>query len=137
AGFGRSPASEIVGKTVAELIGPSAYETVQPYFEAGLRGLESTYETNIDRPPGERRGMHVRHMPARNQHGEVRGSFVIATDITELKQAEQALREREERMRAILNTATDGIITFDERGIIVDVNPAAEFMFGYNHGKLT
>ena len=47
------------------------------------------------------------------------------------KRIERELREREERLRAILNTAADAIITIDERGIMQSVNPAAVAMFGY------
>lgn len=41
------------------------------------------------------------------------------------------LREGEERNRAILEAAVDGIITIDEQGVIDSVNPAAARMFGY------
>jgi two-component system CheB/CheR fusion protein len=52
-------------------------------------------------------------------------------DITERKAAESALHASEERLRAILNTASDAIITIDHHGIIQSANLAAERMFGY------
>lgn len=60
----------------------------------------------------------------------------IETDITERKLLEAALREAEERLRAVLNTATDAIINIDHAGLITSVNPAAERMFGYTADEL-
>ena len=49
----------------------------------------------------------------------------------ERKEAEEALRESEERYRIVAQTATDAIITINEQSKILFVNPAAEKIFGH------
>jgi PAS domain S-box-containing protein len=48
----------------------------------------------------------------------------------ERRRAEEALLDSEQLTRAMLEAALDGVVTIDERGRIVDFNPAAERIFG-------
>jgi PAS domain S-box-containing protein len=56
----------------------------------------------------------------------------ILRDITQRVQAQEALRESEERYRAIVETATDAIVTINRKGTIVFWNSAAQAIFGYS-----
>ena len=56
----------------------------------------------------------------------------IATDITERKQAEQTLQ----RHALIFEQIYDGVIMTDLTGRIIDWNPGAERMFGYNRSEV-
>ena len=60
----------------------------------------------------------------------------IVHDITELKKAEAALRESENKINSIIQAAVDGIITINTRGIIEMVNPSAAKLFGYDGSEL-
>lgn len=74
--------------------------------------------------------------PIMDQEGKIRHFVAIKEDITKHRNAMTLLREREERLRAILNTVTDAVITIDRRGIIIGVNPATERMFGYTQEEM-
>lgn len=47
----------------------------------------------------------------------------------------QSLADREARLRAILETSVEGIITIDDRGNIESMNPSAEKLFGYSEAE--
>ncbi|QDU59924.1 Sensor protein FixL [Planctomycetes bacterium Pan216] len=51
-------------------------------------------------------------------------------------QGTSALRDREQRMQAMFNTAPDGIITFDAQGVLETANTAASLLFGYGRNEV-
>ena len=55
---------------------------------------------------------------------------------SELRRTHEQLTYSESRSRAILETATDGIITVDQNGCIEMFNAAAERMFGYDEEEI-
>ncbi len=55
----------------------------------------------------------------------------VAKRTNELERANQALRESEERGRAILDAALSAVLVIDAPGKIIDWNPRAETMFGW------
>ena len=74
--------------------------------------------------------------PVHNSRGELTHFVGVQNDITQRKNSEQALQKSEQRIRAILDTACDAIISIDQRGNIIDINPATETMFGYTQREL-
>ncbi|MBF0615090.1 MAG: DUF3365 domain-containing protein [Magnetococcales bacterium] len=54
----------------------------------------------------------------------------------EHEQWKESLLERETRLRLTIEYALDAIIIMDEHGIVTDLNPAAEALFGYSRAQL-
>lgn len=70
----------------------------------------------------------------------INGQFVctrgIFRDITLRKEIERALKESEEKFRAISNAAKDAVIMMDDDGNITFWNRAAETIFGYTNEEI-
>ncbi|MGP0039714.1 MAG: sensor histidine kinase [Rhodomicrobium sp.] len=66
------------------------------------------------------------------------GVVILASiiDISERIAKDAALRDSEERLRAVIENVVDGVITIDEAGVMQSVNPATERMFGYSAAEL-
>ncbi len=68
-------------------------------------------------------------------YGQMR-LIVAHQNITEIKQAQVDLEENKQRLEAILENLVDGIITFDEYGVIETLNSAAAYIFGYDREEV-
>ena len=129
-----------VGRPMAQELGDGWTENVhagdfdrclQTYAAAFDARQQFTMEYRLKRRDGEYRWMLDTGIPVHGASGEFNGYIGSCFDITDRKRAEERLRASESRMKAILDTATDAIVTMDIHGIIQSVNPASERMFGY------
>jgi PAS domain S-box-containing protein len=69
---------------------------------------------------------------AQSDDGEAKIFTVILRDVTERVQADESLAKSEARLRGILDSAMDAVITVDDAQHIVLFNTAAESVFGYS-----
>ena len=122
--------SRLPGMFLPEVIGDALYAVNRPRIEAVLSGERQDFE--VAAPPTktrESRQLSAHYIPE-VLNGEVTGFYVLATDITTLKQTEKALRASEERLRAIFSALPTGLAIIDGEGRIIDCNPASERLLG-------
>ncbi len=107
----------------------------QAFQDALTKGVPYDLELEIVTAQGVRKQVRTNGIPVveDGRTVKVRG---IVQDISERKRTEQSLRESQERLEAIVNTAVDSIITIDEHGLIDSFNPAAERIFGYRADEI-
>jgi two-component system, cell cycle sensor histidine kinase and response regulator CckA len=86
-------------------------------------------ESRLRAADGGYRWFLVQVEPVRDAGGKIVQWFGTCTDVEELKRAEEAVRDSEQRVAGIIGAAMDAIITVDEEERIVLFNAAAEKMF--------
>ena len=127
-------ADEVLGQNVKMLM-PQPYEAEHDVY---LRRYRHTGERRIigigREVAGRRKDGTVYPMELSVGEAQRDGRPVFAgiiRDISQRKQAEQSLRESEGRLRALVETAVDGVILIDAVGTVQMFNPACETLFGY------
>lgn len=75
--------------------------------------------------------------PIRDHRGKVVGAVLVFRDVSEQLRAQETLRDSEERYRTVAETASDAIITVDEKSTIVFASRACQKIFGYAPDELT
>ncbi|MBO0350185.1 PAS domain S-box protein [Phormidium pseudopriestleyi FRX01] len=96
------------GKHLKEILGEAAYQVIRPYVKVALSGESVTYETNIPYEGGGSRYIRATYVPDWGQRQEVKGFIAFIEDITQQRQAEDRLRESQQRSKLALDAAQMG-----------------------------
>jgi two-component system, cell cycle sensor histidine kinase and response regulator CckA len=98
--------------------------------------MPAFYEYKFIHKSGEDRWLHQTNTLIRNQEGKIVALEGIVIDITERKQAEEALQENEAKYRRIIDTANEGIWSLDENFVTTFVNRRMAQMLGYDESEM-
>ena len=114
--------------------------TIEPGFLAfNAKARNNVIETNewtYIKKNGERLTVLLSVSCIRNSFDEIIGFLGISRDITEQKEAQEALTLSEERYRNIVEKSTDVIYKTDRSGFFTFINPVAERITGYKREEL-
>lgn len=125
------PSNELLNKTLFDVF---PRETADLFFEAIQKTLRSS------------QAQHLEYSLTINNHiywfsatvSKMAGNSVVwvARDITDYKKVEQELKDSRETYRSVAQTASDAIITIDEKSRILFTNTATTDIFGYTKKEL-
>ena len=93
-----TPPDAMVGRHIADLIGPHAFAERRARYDRALAGEVVQHEGARLMPGGEERYFTVTHQPYRDEDGTILGIMSLAIDITERRAAEEALRQKSEEL---------------------------------------
>ena len=130
--LGYEPA-EVIGRTPFELMPPDEADRLSIEFariNAERQSFFNLENVNLHKD-GSRVVLETSGVPRLDPQGNFLGYRGIDRDITARKQAEQALREHQETISAIVESSQDWIWAVDSHRVYTYSNPAVEKILGY------
>lgn len=127
---------DIVGQRDADLLDGDVLRLAR---ETDRRVVESGEPHTYSGPAhlvGPDRTYLTTKFPYRSETGEIVGVVGISHDVTDIRRTEEALRQSEQKLRAIVEHAVDPIYIKDLDGRYVTANPAAAMAFGISVPEL-
>ena len=122
---------ELVGRNIRDFVTNEEFSKILEQTERRKKGSSNSYDMEITRPDGRRRILLMTATPRFTEKGEFLGAFGIFRDITERRQATQAVRESEERYRSLIELLPHGVGVLQNMRIVF-ANTAAVRMLGYD-----
>ncbi|MEO6274310.1 MAG: PAS domain-containing protein [Rhodoferax sp.] len=134
--FGRSE-EQMRGISMQELMGPELFAKNEVYIRAALRGEDQQFERTLVKANGETGYTWAQYIADRVD-GEVRGFFVLVSDITPLKQSQFELERVNAAIRisAVAFEGQEGIMVMDDQRLVLQVNAAFTRITGFVAGDL-
>lgn len=134
--------SEITGLTMEKVAGINVIhlmenkELAESYWKDDLEVIETGLpKRNIIEPmiTDERKWFITDKIPYRDDQGNVKGVIGFSIDITERKNAEDALMRSEKKWKLLFESSPDGIVNSDLKGSFISTNNAFRSLLGYSH----
>lgn len=114
----RCSSDEVVGKKIDDLLGPETMKFAGAYIDGALRGERAHFEPEVHYPAGTR-WVDAHYVPDFDAAGQVVGFCILILDVTQRKLAEDAVRQSEARLWAILDHLSVGVGLIDGEGRLV------------------
>ncbi len=127
--------SAMVGIEQGTLVGKPYFDLIASDNCADMKGNYQV-EATVHRIDGSTLPCLVHGNEVTNERGKVIYLFALFSNITVRKNAQIALVNNESRLRAVIETVLEGIVTINSQGIVETINPATEKIFAYQSNEV-
>lgn len=142
--FANKQMAEMLGTTTAEMLGKSFLEYIDEdqiplanlNFEKRSEGIAEHHDFKFRRLDGSEIWTNVSTVPTYDSQGKFSGALAMISDITPGKKAEEALRDSEERYRALYNKTPALLHSIDADGKIISVSDRWLEFLGYERDEV-
>ena len=128
-GYGHS---EVIGQSFSDLLAPD----YQVHFESSFTRFKAAGEIHgaqfrMVRKDGKLIDVAIEGRIAKDLDGDFLQTICLLIDISQHKQIERALRERETKFRELVESSSDWIWEVNKEGVYTYVSPQVETILGY------
>ncbi len=134
--LGAEKPEQVLGTKVETLVHDEFKDAFFDMLKGVFNGESRRLLFKITSLQGEHRWLDASSVPLRDSEGNILSLLEVTRDVTEVKIAEDLLRQSEEKYRSLVDQADDAIALYDDSGEILDVNNGASNMLGYTKEEL-
>ncbi len=138
---------EVIGKTIAEMLGAEGFDTLRPHIEKVLRGETVEFECELNFANIGTRRLAIAYRPELDADGNVGGWIASLLDVTEQKSIEAELRALSGKLEAevekrtlerdrIWNVSEDLLAVSNFEGYFLSMNPAWTRLLGWTEDEI-
>jgi PAS domain S-box-containing protein len=141
-------ACEVMGYEQTEILGRNWFdnflperlrEELRPVAQKLLAGEMETveyFENSVLTKTGEERIIAWHNTILKDEYGKITGTLSSGEDITQRKQAEEALRQKEQQYQTLFRDAGDAVYIATREGDYIDVNDSFVDLYGYSREEI-
>jgi PAS domain S-box-containing protein len=131
-------AQEIIGTPLSRLFPAEELARGTPgrLLESAELGQQAEYEGWLVRRGGKPFWASLTLYAVTDERGRLRGFSIVARELTQRRQAEQALREREAHFRLLVESQEHGVFMVSPAGVVESWNRGAQRLTGYRSHEI-
>ena len=127
---------EVIGANVYALVHEEDRDAFKQLHQKVCKGEIGSLQFRLQGLKGCKRWMETSSVPLKNRRGQVTAALSVTRDITEKKEAEQQIKQSEERFKKLVSNGSDIIVIVDESANFRYISDNIVNFLGYTPGFL-